>query len=189
MGCFPRAAPFAGGLMAQQCSWAQRDSSLVHCFVRYIYILDHRTRDCAIATAFADPASLHQQSSLFSRPQSDRENPPHPTSCRGASAQREPSSAMCLISTPKSRERIYRDDAHFAPRPVSNYHGGPAPARTSRTHLRRSESRVRVPEERVSYVSRRSVSRTRDPVRYTREVVPTGRERDYYERRRTTHVR
>ena len=61
--------------------------------------------------------------------------------------------AMCLITSPKNRNvrREYYDDA---PRPVSNYHGGPQHhhhgSRSSRTYVH-DVRRSSIPAERVSY--------------------------------------
>ncbi|KAK4498242.1 hypothetical protein PRZ48_010899 [Zasmidium cellare] len=50
---------------------------------------------------------------------------------------------MCLVTSPK-RSYYVKDRDHYAPRPVSNYHGGP---RSSITTSRRYSSSV--PAERL----------------------------------------
>ena len=74
---------------------------------------------------------------------------------------------MCLVTTPNKDRRVYRREYYDeAPRPVSNYHGGPQHhhhhhhphhhahhhphGRTSATYVRRTSS---VPRERASYRS------------------------------------
>merc|ERR1712070_1018502 len=67
---------------------------------------------------------------------------------------------MCLVTTPKRDRSLYRREYYDdAPRPVSNYHGGPQyphhhhhhhHPRNSATYTRRSSS---VPRERASYRS------------------------------------
>lgn len=59
---------------------------------------------------------------------------------------------MCLITTPRDRN-IRREYDYDAPRPVSNYHGGPNYGRrSSRTYVRDAR-RSSIPAERVSYRS------------------------------------
>ena len=69
---------------------------------------------------------------------------------------------MCLITTPKNRSTSVRREYDYdAPRPVSNYHGGPqyshghhhysgGGGRSSRTYVR-DVRRSSIPAERVSY--------------------------------------
>lgn len=77
---------------------------------------------------------------------------------------------MCLVSSePKQRYVVREHDDHHAPRPVSNYHGGPPSRRTSATHARRSTSSVPPQRERVSY---RSSYRSSAP-RMSRDYVST----------------
>ncbi|KAK5712602.1 hypothetical protein LTR17_017917 [Elasticomyces elasticus] len=51
---------------------------------------------------------------------------------------------MCLVTKPKERRTtVVREDPYYAaPRPVSNYHGGPARARSSSTYVRKTVSTV-----------------------------------------------
>ena len=72
---------------------------------------------------------------------------------------------MCLITTPRKEPRydVHRGRDYDAPRPVSNYHGGPA-YRTSATYARPPSG------------YRRSVSRTRI---IEAEPRRSGREMDY----------
>merc|ERR1712078_156612 len=71
------------------------------------------------------------------------------------------SNNMCLVTTPKRDRSLYRREYYDdAPRPVSNYHGGPQyphhhhhhhHPRNSATYTRRTSSSV--PRERASYRS------------------------------------
>ena len=81
---------------------------------------------------------------------------------------------MCLITTPrKDRYAVHREDRYDAPRPVSNFHGGPHyHARTSRTYSRPPAD-----------FSRRSVSRSSRV--YDTEPRLSGREIDYVRTSRT----
>lgn len=90
---------------------------------------------------------------------------------------------MCLITSPKNRN-IRREYEYDAPRPVSNYHGGPhyshhhhhSGGRNSRTYVR-DVRRSSIPAERVSYrrsgdLPRRSFGgREFDVVRTSRTYV------------------
>lgn len=79
---------------------------------------------------------------------------------------------MCLVTTPPRRV-VVRERDDYAPRPVSNYHGGPRPSRDSVRYVRRTSS---VPRDRVGYRSsyRSSAPRVSD---------------DYYARTSRTYVR
>lgn len=86
---------------------------------------------------------------------------------------------MCLITTPKKERYEVRRD-YDAPRPVSNYQGGPHHYHDHARQSRTSRTYSRPPADRVSY--RRSVSRTRA---YEAEPRRSGRSVDYVRTSRT----
>ncbi|KAM0718051.1 hypothetical protein Q7P37_006383 [Cladosporium fusiforme] len=87
---------------------------------------------------------------------------------------------MCLITTPRrDRYEVRRD--YDAPRPVSNFQGGPHYTHDHHHHSgRTSRTYSRPPPERLSY--RRSVSRQRV---YEPEPRRSGRSVDYVRTSRT----
>ncbi|KAK5684281.1 hypothetical protein LTS10_004147 [Elasticomyces elasticus] len=91
---------------------------------------------------------------------------------------------MCLVTKPKERRTtVVREDPYYAaPRPVSNYHGGPARARSSSTYVRKTVSTV--PAERVSYERN---YRTSQP-RLSSSAPRRSNGGDYYERTSRTNV-
>ena len=83
---------------------------------------------------------------------------------------------MCLITTPrKDRYELRREDRYDAPRPVSNFHGGP---HYQHDHARSSRTYSRPPAD-----FRRSVSRSSRV--YDIEPRRSGREVDYVRTSRT----
>jgi hypothetical protein len=83
---------------------------------------------------------------------------------------------MCLITTPrKDRYDLRREDRYDAPRPVSNFHGGP---HYHHDHARSSRTYSRPPAD-----FRRSVSRSSRV--YEIEPRRSGREVDYVRTSRT----
>jgi hypothetical protein len=81
---------------------------------------------------------------------------------------------MCLITTPRKEPRYDLRRDYDAPRPVSNFHGGP---HYHHDHARSSRTYSRPPAD-----YRRSVSRTRV---YESEPRRSGRSVDYVRTSRT----
>lgn len=105
-------------------------------------------------------------------------------------------STMCLISSgdkaPKRKKdrygRYVERESYYAepaPRPVSNYHGGLPPPRSSATYVRRTTTEL--PREAVTY--RRSVSRVREDPRISMPRLSGDGGGRYVERSSRTYVR
>jgi hypothetical protein len=84
---------------------------------------------------------------------------------------------MCLITTPRKEPRYDLRRDYDAPRPVSNFQGGP---HYYHDHGRSSKTYSRPPADRASF--RRSVSRSRI---YETEPRRSGRDVDYVRTSRT----